>query len=223
MSESDSFVDEVSEEVRRDRLFATFRKYAWIPILLVVGIVGGTVANEYLKNQKRAAAQAAGDALYAALETEDAAARADALGAVVLETPGQQVLAQMTQAAVLVSDDQTDAAFDVLRAASELEGAEPAYTGLAALKAAMIRPEDPWSAEALERLSQPGQPYRLLALEQVGLAKVAAGDTEGGLADLGAVLEDAGVTASMAQRVAQVITALGGELPSFENLVSGNG
>ena len=42
VSESDSFIDEVTEEVRRDKLFAVFRKYAWIGVLAVAAIVGGT-------------------------------------------------------------------------------------------------------------------------------------------------------------------------------------
>ena len=41
MSDTDSFIDEVSEEVRRDRLFVLMRKWGWIPILLVVLLVGG--------------------------------------------------------------------------------------------------------------------------------------------------------------------------------------
>lgn len=223
MSESDSFVDEVSEEVRRDRLYATFRKYAWVPILLVVAIVGGAAANEYFKAQARAEAEATGDAMLAALETPDADARAEALAGLELSSPTQQVIAQMTQAAVLVANDEPDAAFDVLRAAGEAPDADAAYTGLAALKAAMLRPEDPWSGPTLDRLSQAGQPYRLLALEQLGLSKVAAGDVDAALADFTSLLEDPGVTANMAQRVAQVVTALGGEVPSFAGLVGENG
>ena len=30
MSNPDSFIEEVTEEVRRDKLFALFRKYGWI-------------------------------------------------------------------------------------------------------------------------------------------------------------------------------------------------
>jgi hypothetical protein len=33
MANTDSFIDEVNEEVRRDRLFAFFRKWAWLAVL----------------------------------------------------------------------------------------------------------------------------------------------------------------------------------------------
>ena len=42
MSDTDSFIDEVSEEIRREKLFTTFRKYGWIGVALVVIVVGGT-------------------------------------------------------------------------------------------------------------------------------------------------------------------------------------
>ena len=51
MSNPDSFVDEVTDAVRRDRLFAAFRKYGWIGVVLVVLIVGGAAYNEWQKAQ----------------------------------------------------------------------------------------------------------------------------------------------------------------------------
>ena len=67
MSETDSFIDEVTEEVRRDKLFALFRKYGWIGIALVLVIVGGAAWTEWRKLTARSAAQSFGDAIVAAL------------------------------------------------------------------------------------------------------------------------------------------------------------
>ena len=36
VSNPESFIQEVTEEVRRDRLYSYFRKYGWIPALIVV-------------------------------------------------------------------------------------------------------------------------------------------------------------------------------------------
>ncbi len=44
MSNPDSFIEEVTEEVRRDKLYRLFRKYGWIGIVLVLGVVIGTVS-----------------------------------------------------------------------------------------------------------------------------------------------------------------------------------
>ena len=45
MSDTYSFIDEVTEEVRRDRLFGYFRRYGWIPAVIIVALVGGTAYN----------------------------------------------------------------------------------------------------------------------------------------------------------------------------------
>ncbi|MBC7476479.1 MAG: hypothetical protein H7317_00100, partial [Pseudorhodobacter sp.] len=68
MSNTDSFIDEVTDEVRRDRLFAAFRKYGWLGVVLVLVIVGGAGWHEWQKSQEAARAQAFGDAALAALE-----------------------------------------------------------------------------------------------------------------------------------------------------------
>ena len=68
MSNNDSFIDEVTEEVRRDKLFAAFRKYGWIGAVVVIGIVGGTAWNEWQQSREAARAQAFGDAVLDALD-----------------------------------------------------------------------------------------------------------------------------------------------------------
>ena len=81
MSNEDSFIDEVSDELRRDRLYKVYKRYGWIAATAIVVIVGGASVNEWRKAQASAEAQATGDAILAALETQDPDARAEALAA----------------------------------------------------------------------------------------------------------------------------------------------
>ena len=67
MSETDSFIQEVSEEVRKDRLFALMRKYGWIAVLVVLLVVSGTAYREYSITTDALEAQKTGDAILAAL------------------------------------------------------------------------------------------------------------------------------------------------------------
>jgi hypothetical protein len=57
VSDTDSFIEEVTEEVRRDRLFGMIKRYGWIAVLVVLAIVGGTAYNEYRKANEAAIAQ----------------------------------------------------------------------------------------------------------------------------------------------------------------------
>ena len=79
MSDTDSFIEEVSEEVRRDRLYGYLRKYGWIAALLVILIVGGAAYSEWRKAQAVAAAEEMGDRVLEALSSAQPETRALAL------------------------------------------------------------------------------------------------------------------------------------------------
>ena len=68
MSLNDSFIKEVSEEVRRDKFFIYLKKYAWIGILLVLIIVFAVSFNEWNKNKEKINNQLNGDELSLVLD-----------------------------------------------------------------------------------------------------------------------------------------------------------
>ena len=119
MANTDSFIDEVNEEVRRDRLFGLFRKWAWLAVLLVVIVVGGAAFFEYQRAQTTAAAEAFGDSLISALEAEDPADRVSALEAITPPTPEGAVLLALLAAGEVAEGDDREAAAIRLRATAE--------------------------------------------------------------------------------------------------------
>ncbi|MEN9011301.1 MAG: tetratricopeptide repeat protein [Yoonia sp.] len=213
MSDTDSFINEVSEEVRRDALYGYLRKYGWIAVVVVLGLVGGAAYNEYSKSQARATSQAAGDALLDALNSDnDSAARAAALATVEVEGSAVAVSALLTAASHQEAGDTAAAAAALGALATNMDVPE-IYRELGALKAAML-PSDDADARmaALDALAQPGAPFYLLALEQIALMQVAAGETDTALATLERIAEDAGVTRGLRERAQTLIVALGGEI-----------
>ena len=209
MSNPDSFIDEVTEEMRRDKLFGYLRRYGWIAVLVVLGIVGGTAWNEYRSAQDRAAAQAAGDALLAALAENDEAARATAMAAVSAAGNAAVITALLT-ASTQQEAGQAEAAAASLGALAADPATPAIYRDLAAIKAAMLPVgEMPARLAALEVLAQPGQPFRLLALEQMAYLTLETGDQTGAVAILRQIAEDAAVTRGLSDRVQTLLIALG--------------
>lgn len=213
MSQTDSFIDEVSEAVRRDRLFRLFRKWGWIPILLVVLLVAGTAWNEYTKARDANAAQARGDAILAAMEAGEAAERQQALAATEVDGAARIVVDLLRASEALEAEDRAAAAaaLDEVVANSD---APAIYRDLALLKRVILTAPETSPAdriEALQPLLVAGNPYRALAEEQVALAEIENGDREAALARLRALSEDTAATAGLRRRVAQLIVALGGE------------
>jgi hypothetical protein len=207
---TDSFIDEVSEEVRRDKLFASFRRYGWIGALVVLLIVGGAAWNEWRKASERAAAQASGDAILAALQTEDPAARATALTGLATGSTGP--------VAALLAAGEAEAAGDRAAAVAQLTAlsqdmtASPLIRDLALFKSLVLQADLMDPAEritALSALTAPGAPFRLLAEEQVALAHLQAGDRDTAVATLQRIAEDAETSGGLTERVGQLLTALG--------------
>jgi len=211
VSNSDSFIDEVTEEVRRDRLFGGFRRYGWIGVLAVLALVGGAAWNEWSKAQTAAAAQAKGDAILAALVPPDAAARAEALAGVTIAENGAPVPAMLLAAAQDQVGDQAGARV-TLQALAADPAAPQLYRDLAAFKAMLLAPADMALADRLagwQALAAPGATLRLLASEQMALAYLAAGERDQAVTALDAIVQDAEVTPGLRERVQGLMVALG--------------
>lgn len=212
MSNNESFIDEVTEEVQRDRLFLLFRKYGWVGVLAVLLVVGGAGYNEWRKGQARDAAQSLGDAFLAAVESDDPAARAAALETV--EAPGDAAaLRDLLRAGELVAAGETDAASDLFNSVAETPGLSPAYADLARLKAVMtgVGSEDA-RLSLLADLARPGGPYRLLAMEQMALIEAGRGDSVAAIDLARAILEDDALSRGLRERSQNLIVAMGGSV-----------
>ncbi|RMD49323.1 MAG: hypothetical protein D6832_01940 [Alphaproteobacteria bacterium] len=215
MSHTDSFIEEVTEEVRRDRMFALLRRWGWVGILAIVLIVGGAAFNEWRKARFLAASQAFGDAIAAALEAPDAKARLEALAAAEPVTPAGRAVRDLLAAEAELAAGRPGDAVSRLEALAADAALPERYRTLARLKAAILAgrlPEkrnDPARLAALEELAAPGAPFRPIALEELAIAKLSAGDREGAIASLRALLDEPGVSQAQSTRVAQLLTSLG--------------
>jgi hypothetical protein len=213
VSNPDSFIEEVTEEVRRDRLFGLFRKYGWIGVLIVLALVGGTVWTEWSKSRAEARAQGFGDALIDALDHGTPEERREALAAIPTDG-AQTALLQL----ILASDPDEDraatlAALDKVAADSSLA---PAYRDLAVLRQVLVAGDAMAVADrrsALQGIAQAGRPYRTLAEELLAYLLVEEGKVDEAIAAMTTLIEDQEASGALRARLGQMVTALGGTLP----------
>lgn len=212
MSNPDSFIDEVTEEVRRDRLFALFRKYGWIGVVVVLGIVGGAGWTEWQRAQAEAKAEAFGDAVLDALDLGAPEDRAAALGAIPADGAQRSVLQ------LLLASDPTGDRAGTLAALEALanDASQPAsYRDLAVLRRVVVAGADLPLAErraALDPIAAPGRPYRTMALEQMAYLLVEENRTDEAIAALTALLTDQEAPGGVRSRAQEMIVALGGSV-----------
>ncbi len=217
MSDTDTFIKEVTEEVRRDRLFVLLWRYGWIAVLLIILIVGGAAYNEFAKARDRAAAQQLGDDIIAALAHNEAADRAEALTGIEATNPGGAAVLQFMTSAAKARSNQLGAAVAGLQEVARDGDLPVIYRQIAGFKALTLQAETLPAADRrlqFEALAQPGTPLRLLAEEQLALIDISEGLGDPAIARLQAILQDAEASSDLQARVAQVIVALGG-VPEF--------
>ena len=179
MSDTDSFIDEVSEEIRREKLFKTFRKYGWIGVALVVIVVGGTVYREYSRAAEKTASETFGSSVLEALQENDPSARVAQLDTITAPNASAGAMIAMLQAAELASDKDGAGAAAKLEAAAVSGDLDQMYRDILNFK-------------------------RLTVAESL-----ASGDSAAAVNRLSMILEDAELTQGLRQRAGQLMIALG--------------
>jgi hypothetical protein len=212
MSDTDSFIDEVTEEVRRDRLFGYFRRYGWIPAVIILALVGGTAYGEWSKSVVAQAAQVRGDALLDALDVQDKPESISALSSIVAQEDTDVV------ASFLLAGLDQSLASELLTAISENMDQPKYIRDLARLKLAAT-PDAASKGEAvsiLTDLSAPGGLYRNAATEILVALELQRGNRDVALELLQSHVQDAGATQAQVQRMGELIVALGA-IPDLGN------
>lgn len=210
-NQNDSFIDEVTDELRRDKLFGFFRRYGWIAILIILGIVGGAIWREWSLSHERQEAQAWGDAILAAQASGDPAAltKVDPDG-----SSGRRALATLLAAGQWAESGGTDAAVEALRTLAGDNESDGVLKELAQLKLVMLTGSSMDAAEKdeiLTRLSRAGAPFELLGLEQKAVALLEAGREEDAVTLIRQIQKKEGQSAALRQRLSDMMIVLTGE------------
>lgn len=224
MSDTDGFIDEVTEEVRRDRLYGYLRKYGWIGVLFVLAVVGGTAWTSWQNEQQQSAAEELGDAILSSINTNSAQDRSLQLDTMVVQNPQADAIRRFLQSAADLEAGDVEAARLALISIEENAELPLIYRQIASFKS-LTMAKDTLDADerrqGFQQLAVAGNPLRLLAEEQIALVDVETGQTERALERFQAIVVDAEATQPLQERALQVIVALGGE-PDLSALIDGN-
>lgn len=213
MSDVDGFVQEVTEELRRDRMLKLWKTWGPAVIFAVVAVVAGTAILEWHKQQNEAAAREAGATLVEAMRSatpESKALRFAEAGQVF--DGGPELLARLGEAGARTEAKELPAAVALLQDAADRGGEDPLYRDLAAFKAALVQGQTRTPSERVELLTPftaEGRPFRLLALERRAAAHLAAGNRDAARADAQAALNDPMASRNLRARLAQLMELIG--------------
>ena len=212
MSDTDSFLQEVSEELRRDKLYRNMRKYGWIGLLLVAIIVGGAAYREYQKSQAAQRAQLFGSNIINALNEKNSKDRISKLQEI--KAPSDNAKAVLAMFVSAEANNEEASRQDLSNLADVLEDldVDAHYRDLLHFKILLGSAEKMALEErksAFLKLNEPGNPFRLLAEEQLILIELEQGKIDSAIEKISQLLLDAEITVGLRNRATQMLVALG--------------
>ena len=212
MSNNESFMQEVSEEVRKDRFYRILKKWGWVGIALIVALVGGASFNEWNKESKINSARNLGDRVLAAIASKDVID----LKEIEIKNVSQDIFIKNLMSAILFSDDKLDASKKALEEIGGIPGITKTYKdlnafklGLLLLKSGNLNGEERFGI--FEALVEPGSPFRSLAKEQQALILIEQGKIELAIKTLVEITDDSETTDTLRRRVTQLRISLGSD------------
>jgi hypothetical protein len=213
--QSDSFVREVQEEMRREQLRQIWDRYGLLIIGFVLLVLGGIAGYKYWESQRLASSTAAG-ALYErasklATDGQRDAALKD-FGDIAKSSPaGYQAIARLRAAGLLAQEGKSAEAVTAYDALAKEAGADPILRDYASLQAAMLRLDSSDWTEMQNRLTPldvDKSPWRALARETLGLAAFKAGKTEEARKLFEQLISDRSVPQSVSERAFLMMSLL---------------
>lgn len=221
----DSFIREVNEELRSDRMQFVWRRFGRLIIAAAVLVVLGTAAYVGYRYWATHKAGDNGDKFIAALALADQNKTDDALAALAaIEKEGNgayPLLANMRSASLLAQKGDTAGAVAAFTAISKQSRVPSVIHDAARLRAAFLLVEtgtyDQVSAQA-EELAVPANAFRHSAREVLGLAAYKAGDYAKARQWFQAIVDDQQAPRNVANRAQMMLAniAASGKAPQAQ-------
>ena len=212
MAESDSFIQEVSEEVRRDKMYAVWRRYGpWLIAVIVIAVLLAA-GKGWMESRDQTRKAELGGALLAADAIDDPAEASAAFLAVAEEGEyDYPVLARLRAGAALMQAGRLDESQEQYELIKSMEGVDPRFSELADLRIVMMRsgtmdPDE--MLGILGPLTVDGSVWRLPALEYEAAAHLKKGDPEAALASLRTILDIPQLAPAAQGRARELVEAI---------------
>lgn len=208
MSENETFIEEVTEEVRRDKLYILLKKYGWAFALAIFLIIGASVFMEFKNNSRIAMAEKLGDSVTNSLSNLEN-------GKETSFDSSQEFLSANSVLRLLFDSKRFEQNFDYTKAKFNYEKMindqeiQNSFQEFAKFKLLLLTNDDlPAFENLLDELITPDSAYRLLAMEQKVLLKIKNNNWTGAQETLDVIFGDPGLTQSSRSRLNQIQKAI---------------
>ena len=205
MVETESFIKEVSEEVKRDKLFKILNQFKWPLFALIIILIGAVGGYEYYKISKEARAQKNGELLVSAMEN------LKNNGQTVTEEIDNKFLSvfiKLNEAKYFEEKGDMKSASDAYNHIISKYGENKFFNHYSKFQLYLMDPAkslgDVEKIKILDELSAPDSPLKLLALEQKLYLYVKINDLDNIRLQVDLILSDQAITPEQVTRIKDV-------------------
>ena len=205
MVETENFIKEVSEEVKKDRLFKTLRRYRWVLSGIILSIILLVSGYEYYKYNWKINSETNGRLLFEYIQNLDNKINNE------LDIPTDSFvgsIAKLHKAKFFVGKQDLESAKNLYKEVIESSGSDSFFKKYSMLMLYLLSPaessRDKEKIKTLDQLSAPDSPFQILALEQKLLFFLKVNDTEKAKYHIGLIIENPNVTAEQLERIKEV-------------------
>ena len=205
MVETENFIKEIREEVRKDNLFKTLRRYRWVLFGLIFSIFLAVSGYEYYKYMRKFNSEANGKLLVEYIQSMGNKTKED------LKLSSDSFVASITKlhrAKFLVEKGDLNLAKKVYEEVIQSSASGDFFKKYSMIMLYLLSPAESLSDDdkinTLDQLSAPDSPFQILALEQKLLLFLKLNDIEKAKSYISLIVESPGVTSEQLERIKEV-------------------
>ena len=208
MSENESFIDEVTEEVRRDKLYLLLKKYGWIGVAAIVLVILISIFFELRSNARIAASEERGDFLAEALS--DTKENGNELNKEILDFfQADSFITLMFNSRLYEQNSEFDNMKRTFETIANSKAFSSSFKSFAKLKWILLENDDlNMAEETINQLITPDNPFRLLALEQKVLIKIKQQNWKDAQENLDLIIGDPNISQGLRSRTRYLQNAI---------------
>ncbi|MFL2823502.1 MAG: hypothetical protein ACJZ8A_05105 [Paracoccaceae bacterium] len=216
MANPESFLEEVAEEVRRERLFKFFKKNGWIIAFVVLVALCASIAYEWRKNSEISRAKSNGDLLTLALEKSQKGNLEELIGLLSDNSPYLRPSSDLMAVTKLYYvellyniDNDSSESMSILKEIFSNESISTTLRQLAKIKYLLLFSGDnKLKQDLIDELSSPGNHYRFLAQEHKVQTYLASGMSDEANRQIDILLNDFEVSEQQKRRLMDLKLAI---------------
>ena len=205
MVETENFIKEIREEVRKDKLFKTLRRYRWVLFGVIISIILAVSGYEYYKYSRKFNSEANGQLLAEYIQSIENKSKEELK---LSSDSFVDSIAKLHKASFLVEKGDLNLAMKLYQEVILSSGSSSFFKKYSMLMLYLLSPAESLSdknkIKTLDQLSAPDSPFQILALEQKLLLFLKLNDKENARYYISLIVENPGVTSEQLERIKEV-------------------